>query len=54
MMVAERFAYVLNKSSNTVSAYSVDPSTGALLPLFATVLPTGATPVAVTTTSKAQ
>jgi hypothetical protein len=49
-----RFAYVVNRDSNTVSAYSINPSTGALTPLATPDFATGAAPVSVTTTSKIQ
>jgi len=43
-----RFAYVANETSNTISAYSIDASTGALTPIAGSPFAaTGTTPVAV-------
>jgi YVTN family beta-propeller protein len=44
---AGRFAYVPNETSNTISAYSIDASTGALTPIAGSPFAsTGTTPVA--------
>jgi YD repeat-containing protein len=43
-----RFLYVANKGSNNLSAFSIDPKAGSLMPISGTPVTTGSGPVAVT------
>jgi 6-phosphogluconolactonase (cycloisomerase 2 family) len=48
------FVYVTNQGDNTVSAFSINPASGALTPVAGSPFNTGTAPVSVVTTGIVQ
>jgi DNA-binding beta-propeller fold protein YncE len=46
-----KFAYATNGEDNTVSAYTINASTGALAPIAGSPFAAGAGPLSITTTT---